>query len=169
MQVHNLQGAEVLLPILHSWKKQGRIRYVGITTSRTEAHGRMTELLSSHPLDFIQVDYSLGNRAAAEKVLPLAQEKKVAVLVNLPLGGRRSENLLSKVSSRELPAWAAELGARTWPQLFLKYVVAHPAVTCAIPGTTKVEHLEDNLAAARGRMPDAEARSKMEKYWDALG
>lgn len=169
MQVHNLDGVDALMPILSAWKKEGRIRYIGITTSRNEAHGSMMELMKRYPLDFIQVDYSLGNRAAADKVLPLAQERKIGVLINMPLGGRRSENLISKVSSRELPPWAAEIDASSWAQIFLKYVASHPAVTCVIPGTTKIAHLEDNLKAARGRMPDAAARARMEKYWDALG
>jgi aryl-alcohol dehydrogenase-like predicted oxidoreductase len=167
MQVHNLEGVDALMPILEAWKKEGRIRYLGITTSRNEAHGRMIELMKRHPLDFVQVNYSLGNRGAAESVLPLAQEKKIAVLVNMPLGGRRSENLLAKVADRELPAWAGEIDARSWAQLFLKYCISHPAVTCVIPGTSKVRHLEDNLAAARGRVPDAEARRRMEGYWDS--
>ncbi|HEX5044557.1 MAG TPA: aldo/keto reductase [Candidatus Polarisedimenticolaceae bacterium] len=168
VQVHNLDGVDVLLPVLRAWKESGKIRYLGITTSRPEAHTRLTEFMSKYPLDFIQVDYSLGNRAAAERVLPLAQERRMAVLVNLPLGGRRG-SLLAKVSNRPLPPWAAELEARSWAQLFLKYCVSHPAVTCAIPGTTKVRHLEDNLAAARGPLPDPATRKRMEEFWDALG
>jgi aryl-alcohol dehydrogenase-like predicted oxidoreductase len=168
VQVHNVDGVDVLMPVLRAWKESGKIRYIGITTSRSEAHSRMAEFMTKHPLDFIQVDYSLGNRAAAERVLPLAQERGMAVLVNLPLGGRRG-SLLEKVGDRPLPPWAAELEARTWAQLFLKYCVSHPAVTCAIPGTTKVHHLEDNLAAARGPLPDGAMRKRMEASWDALG
>jgi aryl-alcohol dehydrogenase-like predicted oxidoreductase len=167
VQVHNLDGVDEMMPVLRRWKSMGKIRYVGITTSRPEAHGRMAELMTRVPLDFVQVDYSLGNRAAAERVLPLAQERKIAVLVNLPLGGRRG-SLIEKVAGKPLPPWAAELGIASWAQLFLKYCVSHPAVTCAIPGTTKVAHLEDNLAAARGPLPDAAARKRMEAYWDAL-
>ena len=167
VQVHNLDGVDVLMPVLRTWKEAGKIRYLGITTSRSEAHARMTEFMTKYQLDFIQVDYSLGNRAAAERVLPLAQERRMAVLVNLPLGGRRG-SLFDKVRDRPLPPWAAELEATSWAQLFLKYCVSHPAVTCAIPGTTKVRHLEDNLAAARGPFPDAAMRKRMEDYWDAI-
>jgi aryl-alcohol dehydrogenase-like predicted oxidoreductase len=167
VEVHNLDGVDAMMPILRAWKESGKIRYLGITTSDNDDHGRMTEFMRKHPLDFVQVDYSLGNRAAAQRVLPLAQERRIGVLVNLPLGGRRG-NLIAKVGERPLPPWAPELGAKSWAQLFLKYVVSHLAVTCAIPGTTKVRHLEDNLAAARGPLPDEATRRRMEAYWDAL-
>ena len=169
MQVHNLIGAEALLPLLGEWVAAKRIRYTGITTSRDEQYPQMLQLMRTQKLDFIQVDYSLGNRGAAEDILPLAADKGVAVLVNLPFGGRRDGNLLSKVRDRALPEWAAEFDARSWGQFFLKYVVSHPAVTCAIPGMTKVTNLEDNLGAAIGRMPDAATRRRMEAYWDGLG
>jgi aryl-alcohol dehydrogenase-like predicted oxidoreductase len=168
VQVHNLNGVEEMMPVLRAWKESGKIRYLGVTTSNTEAHARMAEIMKRHTLDFVQVDYSLGNRAAAQRILPLAQERRIAVLVNMPLGGRRG-NLLDKVGERPLPPWAGELEARSWAQFFLKYCVSHPAVTCAIPGTTKVRHLEDNLAAARGVLPDEPTRARMETYWDALG
>jgi len=165
VQVHSLKGVEVLLPVLDEWKKAGKLRYVGITTSNPSDHPKMAGYLKKHSFDFIQVDYSLGNRAAAEEVLPLAQEQKVAVLVNLPLGGRRG-SLFEKVADKKLPAWAAEFDARSWSQFFLKYCLSHPAVTCVIPGTTKVEHLEDNLQAATGALPDAAMRKRMEAFWD---
>jgi aryl-alcohol dehydrogenase-like predicted oxidoreductase len=116
-------------------------------------------------LDFIQVDYSIGNRNAADKILPLAAARGTAVLVNLPLG---RGNVLAKVQGKAMPDWAAQLDVASFPQLFLKYVVSHPAVTVAIPGTTKVEHLEENLGAARGRLPDTEMRRRIEKFFDAL-
>lgn len=169
MQVHNLIGAEALLPLLGEWVAAKRIRYTGITTSRDEQYPQMLRLMRTQKLDFIQVDYSLGNRGAAEQILPLAVDKGVAVLVNLPFGGRRDGNLFSKVRDRALPEWAAEFDARSWGQFFLKYVVSHPAVTCAIPGMTKVTNLEDNLGAATGRLPDAATRRRMEAYWDGLG
>jgi aryl-alcohol dehydrogenase-like predicted oxidoreductase len=168
VQVHNMDGVDALMPVLRAWKESGKVRYLGITTSRSEAHARLADLMTKYPVDFIQVDYSLGNRAAAERVLPLAQERRMAVLVNLPLGGRRG-SLMGRVSERPLPPWAAEFQAASWAQFFLKYCVSHPAVTCAIPGTTKVRHLEDNLAAARNPLPDAPTRKRMEDYWDALG
>jgi aryl-alcohol dehydrogenase-like predicted oxidoreductase len=166
VQIHSLRGVDVLFPHLYELKRKGQIRYVGVTTSETGQHEQMLELINSQPLDFIQVDFSLGNRAAAEKVLPAALARRVGVLINLPFGGRRDGNLFSRVSGRDLPEWSAEIDARSWGQFFLKYVVSHPAVTAAIPGMTKLAHLEDNLGALRGRMPDANMRGRMEKYWD---
>jgi len=166
VQIHSLNGTDVLFPHLNELKRKGQIRYIGITTSSASQHDAMLQLIKTQPLDFIQVDYSLANRAAAEEVLPAALDKRVAVLINLPFGGRRDGNLFSRVAGAELPDWAGEIGAKSWSQIFLKYVVSHPAVTAAIPGMTKVAHLEDNLAAARGRMPDAALRARMEKYWD---
>lgn len=144
-----------------------RIRYTGVTTSNDEQYPQMLTLMRRHPLDFIQVDYSIANRTAAEEVLPLAQERGMAVLINMPFGGRRGGNLFAQLANRPLPDWVAGIDAATWPQVLLKYVVSHPAVTCAIPGTTKLSHLEDNQSAARGRLPDAALRKKMEAYWDA--
>lgn len=168
MQVHNLIGAEVLLPLMREWVAAKRIRYVGITTSRDEQYPEMLRLMRTQKLDFIQVDYSIGNRSAAEEILPLAAEKGIAVLVNLPFGGRRDGNLFARVREQSLPAWAADFDARSWGQFFLKYVVSHPAITCAIPGMTKVANLEDNLGAAQGRLPDAAMRKRMEAFWDGL-
>jgi len=168
MQVHNLIGAKVLLPLMAEWVAAKRIRYVGITTSQDSQYPEMLRLMRTQKLDFIQVDYSLGNRSAADEVLPLAAEKGIAVLVNLPFGGRRDGNLFGRVRDQQLPDWAAEFDARSWGQVFLKYVVSHPAITCAIPGMTKVTNLEDNLGAAQGRLPDAAMRKRIEAYWDAL-
>jgi aryl-alcohol dehydrogenase-like predicted oxidoreductase len=167
MQVHNLLGAEVMLPILREMKAAGRIRYVGITTSRQEQHERMVELMNTHPLDFIQVNYSIEDDAAAARVLPLAADKGIAVLVNMPFGGRRGGNLFGSTRGRELPEWAAEIDVASWAQYLLKYVVSHPAVTCAIPGTHRPEHARDNVAAARGSLPDAATRARMLAYWNA--
>jgi aryl-alcohol dehydrogenase-like predicted oxidoreductase len=167
LQIHSLNGVDVLFPHLNQLKAKGRIRYIGITTSSGTQHGQMVELIRSQPLDFVQVDYSLGNRDSAETVLPAALEKRVGVLINLPFGGRNSNsNLFSRVSGRDLPDWATEIDARNWSQVFLKYVVSHPAVTVAIPGMTKLGHLEDNLEAIRGRMPDAQMRVRIERFWD---
>lgn len=167
LQVHNLSGTAALLPLLREWKQAKKIKYLGITTSRDEQYDEMLAIMRREPLDVIQVDYSAGNRDAAEKILPLAAERGMAVLVNVPLGGRR-QNLLSTIGERKLPEWAAELDARSFAQLLLKYVIAHPAVTAAIPGTTNVAHLEDNLAAGRGRLPDAALRRRIEQLVDAL-
>lgn len=170
VQIHSLGGLKELMPVLEKAKADGRIRYVGMSTSADEQYKSLMEAMRKFPLDFIQVDYSIANRNAAEDVLGLAQERRQAVLANMPLGGRgKAANMFAKVANRELPEWAADIDAKSWAQIFLKYVVSHPAVTVAIPGTTKLKHLEDNLAAGRGRLPDAALRRRMEEYWDALG
>jgi aryl-alcohol dehydrogenase-like predicted oxidoreductase len=166
VQVHNLVGTGILLPLLREQVAEKRIRYVGVTTSRAPQYPELLALMRAERLDFVQLDYSLGNRLAAAELLPLAQERGIAVLVNLPFGGRRDGNLFSKVKGRPLPDWAATIGASSWAQVFLKYVVSHPAVTCAIPGMTRVANLEDNLGAARGALPDATLRARMERWWD---
>jgi diketogulonate reductase-like aldo/keto reductase len=163
LQVHNLNSVAVLIPLMQEWKKAGKIRYVGVTTSRVSQHAEIIDVMRNYPLDFIQVDYSIANRDAAEAILPLALERKLAVLANLPFG---HSSLLREAADRELPGWAADIDVATWGQYLLKYVVSHPAVTCAIPGSTKVSHLVDNQAAGRGRLPDAAMRRKMEEYWD---
>jgi aryl-alcohol dehydrogenase-like predicted oxidoreductase len=167
VQIHSLNGVDVLFPHLFDLKKKGEIRYVGITTSSENQHDKMIGLLKTQELDFIQVNYSLANRESAEDVLPLAAEKRVGALINLPFGGRRDGNLFSRIGGAPLPDWADEIDAQSWGQFLLKYVVSHPAVTAAIPGMTKIEHLEDNLGALRGRMPNASMRKRMEQYWDA--
>ncbi|MFM8585744.1 MAG: aldo/keto reductase [Gammaproteobacteria bacterium] len=168
MQVHNLIGTDVLLPLIREWVAQKRVRYVGVTTSRDEQYPEIVRLMRSESLDFIQVDYSLGNRGAAEQILPLAAERGIAVLINLPFGGRRDGNLFARVRGQSLPSWAADFDARSWGQFLLKYVLSHPAVTCAIPGMTKIANLEDNLGAAQGRLPDTAMRQRMEEFWDSL-
>ena len=167
VQVHNLHGLDAFMPILLELKAAKRIRYVGMSTSSDSQYPAFLEGLARHPVDFLQVDYSVGNRTAAEKILPFAQEKGIAVLVNMPLGGRRGP-MFGQVKDREVPDWAKEADIHSWAQFFLKYVVSHPAVTCAIPGTTKVKHLLDNQQAGRGRLPDAAMRKRMEEYWDAV-
>jgi aryl-alcohol dehydrogenase-like predicted oxidoreductase len=150
---------------MQEYKRAGKIRYLGATTFQGNEHGQMVEVLRKYPLDFIQIDYSLANRQAAEAVLPLAQQRKVAVMIDVPLGGRRG-SLFQEVAGRQLPGWAADFNATTWSQFFLKYVVSHPAVTCAIPGSTNISHLEDNQAAGRGRLPTTAERKRMEDFWD---
>jgi aryl-alcohol dehydrogenase-like predicted oxidoreductase len=166
IQVHNLAHTDALMPVLAEWKKAGKVKYIGVTTSVPRAHPEMIDAMNKHKMDFIQVDYSLGNRASADNVLPLAQQKGIAVLVNVPFGGRRG-SVFSQLGDRKLPDWAAEIGAASWGQFFLKYVISHPAVTCVIPGMTKVGHVDDNLGAARGKLPDAAMRKRMEEFWDA--
>ena len=168
VQVHNLVGTAVLLPLLREQAAANKIRYVGITTSQDAQYAEMSNIMKSEALDFIQIDYSLGNRGAGDELLPLAADRGMAVLINLPFGGRRDGNLFSRVRGQELPGWANEIGAKSWGQLFLKYVISHPAVTCAIPGMTRLANLEDNLAAAQGTLPDAAMRRRMESWWDSL-
>lgn len=165
MQVHNLVGTTVMLPIMREWKAEGRFRYIGATTSRDRQYTDFVAMMEAEDLDFIQVDYSLANRTAAERILPLAADRGMAVLINLPYGRGR---LFRAVSDRPLPEWASQFGAKTWGQFFLKYIVSHPAVTCAIPGTYKMAYLEDNLGAATGELPAASLRKRMEEYYDAL-
>ncbi len=165
MQVHNLRDAVTQLAAMREWKQAGRLRYTGITTSSDRQYEAMAQIMSVEVFDFIQVDYSLGNRSAADRILPLAADRGMAVLVNLPFGRAR---LFRAVGDRPLPDWAADIDCSTWAQVFLKYVVSHPAVTCAIPGTTKEHHAVDNMGAARGRLPDAALRRRMEGFFDAL-
>ena len=169
MQVHNLIGVETLIPVLQEWKQAGRIGYYGITTSSPGQHGQLMDYMRRLPMDFIQVDYSLANRGAADEVLPLAQQKGIAVIANSPFGGRRAAaSVFGQVAGKPLPDWAAAIQVTSWSQLFLKFVISHPAVTVTVPGTTTVGHLEDNMAAAHGTLPDAPLRHKMEALWDSL-
>lgn len=168
LEVHRVAGLDDLMPLLQQYKKAGKIRYLGVTTFQNGEHTQMAEAIRKYSLDFVQLDYSLGNRNAANTLLPLAVERKVAVMVDVPLGGRGG-SLISQAAGRQLPTWAADFGAATWSQFFLKYVVSHPAVTCAIPGATKIGHMEDNQGAGRGRLPDARERKRMEEFWDGKG
>lgn len=165
LQIHNFHGIDVLFPKLQEWKQAGKVRYIGVTTSSDDQYPQMVNALKTLPLDFIQVDYSIDNRGAADEILPLAQDKGVAVLVNMPLGGRRDGNLLRKLAEKKLPDFAAEFEATSWAQLLLKYGISHPAVTAVIPGTTKLTHLRDNQLAGRGHLPTAAQRKKLEEYW----
>lgn len=169
MQIHNLVGVESLIPVLQEWKKAGRIGYYGITTANPAEHGRMMDYMRRLPMDFIQVDYSLANREADQEVLPLAARKGIAVIANSPFGGRRAAaSVFGQVAGKALPDWAAAIQVTTWSQLFLKFVISHPAVTCTVPGTTAVSHLDDNLAALHGPLPDEKTRQKMTALWDSL-
>jgi diketogulonate reductase-like aldo/keto reductase len=164
VQIHNLRDWQVHVRTLKDWKAEGRIRYIGITTSHGRMHDELERALRAERFDFVQLSYNLEDREAERRLLPLAAERGIAVLANRPLqlGG-----LFGKVKSRALPPWAAELGVRSWAQYFLKFSVSHPAVTCAIPATAKVEHMEDDMAAARGRLPDAAERERMLRFVEA--
>lgn len=161
MQIHSLRGATAQIENLLEWRDSGRIRYVGITTSRTSQHAEMEALMREMPFDFVQLNYSFEDRAAEDRLLPLAQEKGIAVLVNRPFAHGR---LFKATAGRDLPDWAAEFDCRSWGQFFLKYVVSHAGVTCAIPGMTKLAHAEDNMGANFGRLPDAELRARQEAF-----
>jgi aryl-alcohol dehydrogenase-like predicted oxidoreductase len=164
MQVHNLGGVDEMLPVLREWKQAGKTRYVGVTTTAESQYAELERLLRAQRMDFIQVDYAVDNREVEQRILPLAQERGVAVLAALPFGRGR---VLEALGTKPVPAWAQELGIGTWPQFALKYIVSHPAVTAAIPGTAKMAYLTDNLGAARGPMPDAAARRRMAALVDA--
>ena len=165
MQVWNVSSPDVLLPLIDEWKAAGKIRYTGITTSSKGQYDQLESLMKARKFDFIQVDLAVDNRSAQDRLLPLAHDRGMAVLVNLPFGRSR---VFAKVQGKPLPEWTRELDVTSWAQLFLKYIVGHPAVTTVIPGTEKVEYLVDNLGAARGRLPDAAARRRIEAYVDSL-
>ncbi|OUM03018.1 aldo/keto reductase [Variovorax sp. JS1663] len=152
MQVHNLVDWRTHLPTLRDWKAQGRVRYIGITHYTASAYAEVEAVLAAEPLDFLQINYSINARQAEERLLPLAAERGLAVIVNMPLGGG---GLLRRLSRLPVPAWAGDIGCTSWPQLLLKFVLSHPAVTCTIPGTSRPEHMADNMAAAAGGFPDA--------------
>jgi aryl-alcohol dehydrogenase-like predicted oxidoreductase len=163
--VHNLRDTQTQLRTLRELKQADRIRYVGITTSFEGQYREFEETMKNETLDFIQVDYALDNRNADERIIPLAGDRAMAVMVNLPFGRGR---LFNAVQGRKLPEWASEFDCATWAQFFLKYIVSHPAVTCAVPGMAKAEYVVDNLGAARGRLPDAAMRRRMEQLIDGL-
>ena len=164
IQVHNLVGLDDVLPVLREMKAAGRIRYVGVSTSSGRQYADFIKMMEIEDLDFIQVNYSMTSRTAAERILPLARDRGMAVLVNLPYSRGR---VFQRAGDRAIPDWAADY-ADTWGQFFLKYILANPAVTCVIPGTAKIKYLEDNLGAARGPMPDAAMQKRMEQFYDAL-
>lgn len=168
LQIHNFGGLNDLFPHLKEYKQAKKVRYIGVTTSTDDQYPQLKDAIKTLPLDFVQVDYSIENRGAADEILPLAKDKGLAVLINTPLGGRRG-NSLPKVADKKLPDFAADIDVTSWAQLLLKYNISHPAVTVVIPGTTKVTHLADNQLAARGRLPDAAMRKRIEQYWDSLG
>lgn len=165
MQVHNLLSWQEHLPKLQQMKADGRLRYVGITTSEGRRHGEFEAIMRDHDLDFIQVTYNLLDRAAERRILPLARERGIAVLANRPF---REGPLIDRLKRHPLPPWAAEIDCANWAQFALKFIVSHPAVTCAIPATTSVAHVEENMGAAYGRMPDEAMRRRMIAHVEAL-
>jgi aryl-alcohol dehydrogenase-like predicted oxidoreductase len=165
MQVHNLVDWRTQLATLRAWKEQKRFRYIGITHYTVPELETLAAIVSAERLDFVQLGYSIAVRAAEARLLPLAAARGVAVIVNQPFA---SGALFGKVRGKALPAWAGAFDCASWGQFFLKYLLAEPAVTCVIPGTAKPEHARDNVAAGRGRLPDARERQRMRATWDAL-
>jgi diketogulonate reductase-like aldo/keto reductase len=165
MQIHNLLDWRTHLDTLKEWKAAGRIRYLGITHYHSGAYDELERLMKLKAFDFVQFNYSIAEREAEQRILPLARDLGVAVIVNRPFA---QASLFSRVKGRDLPDWTADFDCRSWAQFFLKYILGHPAVTCAIPATGKVKHLVDNMAAGTGRLPDSTTRTRMAKFMDAL-
>jgi diketogulonate reductase-like aldo/keto reductase len=165
VQVHNLVDVATQLATLHGLKQQGRVRYVGVTHYTVASHADLERILQKEQIDFLQLNYSIGTRNAEARLLPLAAERKVAVLVNRPF---EDGALFDRVRGQALPRWAAEIDCESWAQFFLKFILGHPSVTCVIPATAKPRHMRDNAAAGRGRMPDPEMRERMAKYVASL-
>jgi len=163
IQVHNLVDLETQLATLRTWKDAGRIRYLGVTHYQASAHDEVAAVVRRHPIDFVQINYSVTDRGAERSLLPLLADRGVAVLINRPFGGG---GLFSRVRGRALPPWAGELGIASWAQLFLKLVISHPAVTVAIPATSRLDHLRDNLLAGSGPMPDDATRRRIASLFD---
>ena len=165
MQIHNLVDTDTHLATLAGWKKEGRVRYLGVTHYTASGHPGLEAAIRAHRPDFVQLNYSLAEREAERQLLPLAQGEGVAVLVNRPLGQGR---MFAGVKGKPLPGWAQEIDCASWAQVFLKFILGHPAVTCVIPGTRNAGHLADNIGAARGRLPDAALHARMAAYFDSI-
>lgn len=161
LQVHNLLSWEEHLPTLLAMKAEGRLRYVGITTSEGRRHREIEQIMRGQPIDFVQVTYNVLDREIEARILPLARDRGIGVIVNRPF---REGALIRRVQKHHLPEWAAEIECKSWAQFLLKFIIAHPAVTCAIPATSKVEHVRENMAAARGPLPDEIMRQQMADY-----
>lgn len=165
MQVHNLVDYRTHLTTLRAWKEQGKVRYIGVTHYTASAYDQLARVIAAEDVDFVQLNYSLAEREAEQRLLPLAADRRIAVLVNRPFA---EGALFRKARGKPLPPWAKEIGCASWAQFFLKFVISHPAVTCAIPATSKVEHLVDNMQAASGPLPDAKARDRIARYFADL-
>jgi diketogulonate reductase-like aldo/keto reductase len=165
LQIHNLLSWEEHLPVLRAMKEQGKLRYVGITTSEGRRHDEFITIMRNEPLDFIQVTYNIRDREIESDILPLAAERGMAVIVNRPF---QQGALIAELEAHPLPPWAADLDCSTWAQFILKFIISHPAVTCAIPATSNVAHVRENMAAARDSLPDAAMRQRMIEYVSAL-
>jgi diketogulonate reductase-like aldo/keto reductase len=165
MQIHNLVDWQTHLETLQAWKEAGRIRYIGITHYTDDHHAELERIISTHPIDFVQFNYSIFNRHAERRLLDAAAARGVATVINRPLG---VGDAFRRVSGKALPGWAADYGIGSWSQYFLKYLISHPAVTCVIPATGDPAHMADNAAAGFGPLPDEMARARMANYIDSL-
>lgn len=165
MQIHNLVDWQVHLETLKQMKADGKIRYIGITTSHGRDHEQLAAVLRNHDFDFVQLSYNIANRDAESPLLAIAQDKAIAVIVNRPY---QRGDLFNHVKGKPLPSWAQDFDCSSWGQYFLKFIVSHPAVTCAIPATTKVKHMADNMLAGRGRLPTEKQRTQMLNYFESL-
>lgn len=165
LQVHNLVSWEEHLATLFAMKAAGRLRYVGITTSDGRRHAEIERVMRSHPIDFVQISYNVLDREIEERILPLAQERKIAILANRPF---RQGSLIRSVERHPLPPWAREIDCANWAQLLLKFIVSHPAVTCAIPATSRVEHVREDVGASYGRLPDEGMRRRIAAHVQSL-
>ena len=165
MQIHNLLDWKTHLTTLKQWKAAGRVRYIGITHYHSSAYAELERLMKTKDFEFVQFNYSIAEREAEERILPLARELGIAVIVNRPFA---QASLFSRVRGKDVPAWAAEFDCKSWGQFFLKYILGHPAVTCVIPATGKPQHLLDNMGAGMGKLPDEAIRRKMAAFMDRL-
>lgn len=165
LQVHNIKDTKTQLKTIRRLKEEGKVKYVGITASSKRHYDRFAQIMETEPLDFIQINYSLGQPDSAARILPLAKDKGLAVLLNRPFWKGR---LFRKAKGKTLPPWAAEFDCKSWAQFFLKFSVGHDAVTAAIPGTDKPQYMVDNLGAAMGRLPDKKTQARMLEYWKSL-
>ena len=165
IQVHNLADLPTQMPIIQEFKQEGKIRYIGTTSTRTSRYGELEKAMRDYPIDFIGVDYAIDNRTAAESVLPLAEELGIATLIYVPFGRSR---LFSRVKGINVPEWAQEIGMDSWGKFFIKYVASHSATTCVTPATSKPKNMLDNIGAAYGELPDSSMRKRMEQFIDAL-
>lgn len=165
LQVHNIKDTKTQLRTIRRLRDEGKVRHIGITISNKRRYERFIKIMETEPLDFIQVNYSLGQPEAAERVLPLARDKGLAVLINRPFWKGR---LFRKAKGRKLPQWSGDFDCKSWAQFFLKFSLSNPAVTCAIPGTDRPEYMTDNLGAGVGRMPDGKTQAKMLEFWRSL-
>ncbi|SMF16187.1 Aldo/keto reductase [Alteromonadaceae bacterium Bs31] len=165
LQIHNLLDWKNHMHTLQDWKEKGRVQYIGITTYGGLRHSEMEMIMKAYPIDFIQLTYNILDREAEQRLLPLAAEKNIGVIANRPFQGG---SLFSYVSNKKLPAWAGEIDCNNWAQFFLKYITSHPHITCAIPATSQVSHMQENMGALMGKQPNPSHRAQMEQYFSKI-